>query len=110
MSEQINKYKIDVSQMKYNSQIAGDYGKNTEAQKKEDINKEKEDRFKQRLSEFSKINSLSEASDLVDKIMPVNLERTVFFIGSAKCTIIKKHNLVRISFNSKNEFISYKFV
>ena len=110
MSEQLNKYKIDISQIKYNSHIIEDYGRQSETPKKEDTNKEKEDRFKQRLSEFSKINSLSEASDLVDKIMPVNLERTVFFIGNAKCTIIKKHTLVKISFNSKNEFISYKFV
>ena len=105
MSEQKNKSNIDVQQLLYSAQMVN-YNQKNEA----DLKQEKEENFKKRLSEFNNIKTLKEAHELINKIMPVNLERTVFYIGDSKCTIINKHNLLRISFNTKQEFISYNFV
>ena len=105
MSEQKNKSNIDVQQLLYSAQMVNYNQKN-----EDNLKQEKEENFKKRLSEFNNVKTLTEAHTLINRIMPVKLERTVFFVGDAKCTIIKKHNLLRISFNSKKEFISYNFV
>ena len=73
---------------------------------------EKEERvenFKKRLEGFKNVTTLEEAKELLNKIMPVRLERTVFFVGSAKCIIINRTDRVRISLDSEKEFISYDF-
>lgn len=101
--------------MPYNPQMLSNYSAfdekkdNVENNRENNDKKEKVENFKKRLTEFKNINTLSEAKELMEKIMPVKLERTVFFIGDAKCTIISKHNLLRICLDTPQEFISYNF-
>jgi hypothetical protein len=78
-------------------------------QSPEQIKNEKLNKFKTRLEAFKRIKSLKEAKNLLDKTMPVQLERTVFYIGDAKCTIINKQDLLKISFKSKTEIIILNF-
>ena len=94
---------------KFNIQAMNDW--NAMFAEKNDT-KSKEDRyknFKQRLEEFKKVTTIEDARALLQKTMPVKLERTVFFIGDAKCTIINKEKRIRISLDSPVEFISYDF-
>jgi len=65
--------------------------------------------FKSRLNEFRKIGTLQEAQALLSEIMPVKTERTTFNVGNAKCIIINKDNLLRITLDSDKEFISFSF-
>ncbi len=73
-------------------------------------NDEKVERFKKRLSEFTKIATLEEAKELATKIMPVKSERTVFNIGNAKCIVINKKELLKITLKTTKEYINYCFV
>jgi serine/threonine protein phosphatase PrpC len=73
-------------------------------------NKSKSEKFKERLNEFSKINTLLEAKELLNKIMPVAKERTKFYVGDAKCIIICNEKLLKITVDTPNEFINYSFV
>ena len=73
-------------------------------------NQSKTEKFKERLEKFKDITTLSEAKELLNKIMPVTKERTKFNVGDAKCIIINKENLLKISYISPNEFINYSFI
>ena len=75
----------------------------------EENNLKKYEAFKIRMEEFSKINSLEEAKALASKILPVAKEISHFNIGNAKCTIINRDDLFRISLDSSEEFTSYNF-
>jgi len=75
----------------------------------EEQNKDKVENFKSRLDAFKKIGTKEEARELAKKIMPVNNERTVFRIGEAKCIVINKEKVFRITFKTKTEFISFNF-
>ena len=70
---------------------------------------EKVNNFKERLKSFEEVKSLEEAKALAAKIMPVSGEFNKFSIGDAKCTIINKKDLFRISVDSEQEFIVYDF-
>lgn len=72
-------------------------------------NKEKEARFKDRISAFKDITSLDEARELANKILPVAQEMNKFRVGNAKCVIINKPERLRISYDSDGEFIAYDF-
>jgi len=72
-------------------------------------NRDKEERFKERLLEFKNVSTKEEARELAKKIMPVKNERTVFRVGQAQCIVLNKENLFRIIFQSKTEFISFNF-
>ena len=52
----------------------------------------------------------TEAKKLLQKNMPVVLERTTFYIGKSKCVIINTDKQLRIMYDSPEEFISYDFV
>ena len=75
----------------------------------EEQNKDKEEKFKERLEAFKKITTKAEARELASKIMPVKSERTVFRIGVAKCIIINKEKVFRITFISETDFICFSF-
>lgn len=82
-----------------------------EIQQKFDSNKsEKLNEFKERLKQFEKIDTLEEAIQLAQKILPVRNEITRFNVGDSKCTIINRKNNFRISLDTAEEFISYDFV
>ena len=74
-----------------------------------DKQKKMED-FKHRLNEFNNITTLEEAKNLLNTIMPVSMERTVFFIDDAKCTIINKEHLLKIIYKSKTDYILFNFI
>ena len=66
--------------------------------------------FKKRLEAFKGVHTLSDAKSLLDKTMPVMLERTVFYIGDAKCVIINLPQQLRICLKTSKEFILYHFM
>ena len=66
--------------------------------------------FKTRLAAFNSVHTLADAKALLDKTMPVMLERTVFYIGDAKCVIINLPKQLRISLKTQTEYIIYHFI
>lgn len=72
-------------------------------------NNEKLEAFKRRLDGFKKVYTLEDAKELLNKTMPVQLVRTTFIIGDAKCTIINRHDQLRICLKTPTEIICYDF-
>lgn len=72
-------------------------------------NQEKLNNFKTRLQAFEEISTLEEAQKLSKSILPVSQEVNHIRIGSAKCVIINRPGMFRISLDTENEFISYDF-
>ena len=72
--------------------------------------KKKLEDFKKRISEFKTIRSLKEAKSFLDKNMPVSREITIFHVGEAKCTVLNKKNILKISLDTPTEFICYEFI
>ena len=79
------------------------------AQQQELEDKEKANQLKTRLLPFADVDNLSDAQKLAEKILPVNQTCTSFYVGNAKCLIINKADMLRISFDSSDEFICYDF-
>lgn len=75
----------------------------------EQNNKVKLELFILRISPFKHIKSLKDAKELAAKILPTANELNRFYIGSAKCIIVNKKDLFRISLITEKEFISYSF-
>ena len=65
--------------------------------------------FKARLKAFEGVKTLDEARELASKILPVANEISHFNVGLAKCTIINRQDMLRISLDSDKEFVSYNF-
>lgn len=65
--------------------------------------------FIERISNFRNVQTLSEAKELAAKIMPTANEVNRFYIENAKCVIINKDDMLRISLDTAEEFISYDF-
>ena len=72
-------------------------------------NKEKEDKFKERISAFKDITTLNDARELAERILPVAQELNKFRVGNAKCVIVNKPEQLRICFDTGEEFIAYDF-
>ena len=72
-------------------------------------NEQKYSEFIKRISAFSEITTLEEAKSLAKKILPVKLETTRFRVGAAKCVVINKEDVFRISVDSPESFICYNF-
>ena len=72
-------------------------------------NIEKVENFKKRLEPFKSISTLKEAKELLQKTMPIALDRTTLYIGDAKCIITNYEHQLRICLDSPREFISYDF-
>lgn len=66
--------------------------------------------FKDRLKHFDNVSTITEARELSKKVLPVKSEINTFDVGKAKCTVINKSNLFRITFESDEEIICYDFV
>ena len=58
-------------------------------------NKDKVEKFKQRLEGFKNVSTLDAAKTLAVKVMPVKAGRTVFRIGDAKCTVINTDKMLK---------------
>lgn len=78
-------------------------------QQLENINKLKEEDFKNRLKIFNNAATLVEAKELLQKNMPISNKKAVFHIGNALCTIINEEDSLRISYVHKKECIYYLF-
>ncbi len=72
-------------------------------------NKEKEAKFKERISAFKDITTLKDARELAERILPVAQELNKFRVGNAKCVIVNKPEQLRICFDTGEEFIAYDF-
>lgn len=107
--EQDKKYSPNMQYIKYNVPINYDYGSIKQEQEKE-AKDERAEKFKTRLNEFQNVFTLEEAKNLLQKNMPVVLEKTTFYIGKSKCVIINTDKQLRILYDSPEEFISYDFV
>jgi len=66
--------------------------------------------FKLRLEPFKNAETLEEAKEILQKTMPVQLDRTTFYIGNAKCVIVNKENQLRICLDTPDELINYDFI
>lgn len=66
--------------------------------------------FKERIKPFAEIATLTEAKALSNKILPVKSDITIFRVGGAKCTVVNKPNLFRITLDNDTEMICYDFV
>ena len=71
--------------------------------------KDNVDDLEHRVNKFKGISSYEDAIKLANEIMPTNREITSFSSGNAKCTVVKKYNLLRITYESLNDFICYDF-
>lgn len=78
-------------------------------QQVENQNRAKVENLKNRLSKFESVESLSEARDLVKKTLPVANEINRFRVGNAKCIVINKEDLIRISVDTDDEYLCYDF-
>lgn len=110
--EKQNAYVPKIQYKKFNpSMIGDDYNLLFPAKKDEkEVKDQKLESFKQRLSKFKSVSTLEEAKVLLDKTMPISLDRTTFYIGEAKVVIINYDKRLRICLNSPKEFICYDFV
>ena len=72
-------------------------------------NLHKYEEFKARMKAFENVHTLEEAKAVALKILPTSNELTRFNVGNAKCTIVNRTDLLRISLDSNSEFISYNF-
>lgn len=75
----------------------------------EKSNSDKFNEFKERILPFTKIKSLSEAKELAKKILPTANEINRFYVGDAKCIIVNKKDLFRISIDTATEYLCYNF-
>lgn len=73
-------------------------------------NKEKSNEFRKRFDAFEDIETIEEAKELLSKTMPVANIKTTFTVGDAKITILNKYDMLRITFSTQEELISYNFV
>lgn len=70
---------------------------------------EKLQNLKDRVMKFKEVSSLADAKLLASETFRISSDFTEFSVSNAKCTIINKDNLFRISLNTSEEFISYNF-
>lgn len=85
------------------------YQQYTENMKTVSENKEKVDDLAKRVNMFKDIATYEDAIKMADEIMPTKSEITSFSSGGAKCTVVKKYNLLRITYETNEDFICYDF-
>ena len=86
-----------------------DYNKNEAMLNIEKQNQEKLNNLKQRVEKFKDIETLEEAKNILAENFRVENELEVFNIANSKCTIVNRDDLLRISLDTPEEFISYDF-
>lgn len=72
-------------------------------------NKEKAEKFKNRLKAFAELKTIEDAKMLAKKILPIANEMTRFKVGNARCVVISRDDLFRISVDTNDEVIVYNF-
>lgn len=81
-----------------------------EIKKTEDESAKKFSDFKERIKPFASVSTITEARELSKKILPVKSDVTIFRVGGAKCTIIDKPDMFRITLDNDTEMLCYDFV
>ena len=71
--------------------------------------KEKETKIKNILNKFYNIKSLKEAKELIKNLFHTEKRLCKINAGNGECIIVNRENLVRITYNSPLEFISFNF-
>ena len=94
--------------MSFNSNAESYTAQQFRAQVKHD-NQEKTDVLKDRLQQFLSVATKDEAKELAKKILPTNSEISTFWAGDAKCIVVNKEDLFRITVISEKEVLSYNF-
>ena len=74
------------------------------------INQQKYEAFKERISKFENVSTIEAAKELAKQILPTANEINMFDIGSAKCVVVNTKDLFRITLDSVEELICYDFV
>ena len=69
----------------------------------------KAEELKERLLIFAETDSFEDAKKLAKEILPTVAGVTSFYAGIARCTVVNRTNLLRITFDSPKEFICYDF-
>ena len=85
------------------------YNQYLSAQQSAVSNKEKSEELKNRMKEFMSVVTLEDAKKLASKIVPTSQEITVFYSGDAKCTVVNRADLLRITLETKEDYICYDF-
>ena len=65
--------------------------------------------FKERIAPFEAISTLEEAKELAAKVLPTANEVNKFYVGDAKCVVVNREDMLRISIDTADEFICYDF-
>ena len=107
-----NTYVPQIQYKKFNADSISD-GYNILYSAKKSEQEQKDERlegFKKRLEQFKNVYTLEDAKELLNRTMPIALDRTTFFIGNAKVVIVNYEKRLRICLDSQKEFICYDFV
>ena len=73
----------------------------------QDTQKAKE--LKERVRPFAEVQTLKEAQELAQRVIPTKWPYMSFYVGNAKCSVINKPDAFRISIETSDEFICYDF-
>ena len=66
-------------------------------------------KFLERLMQFDNVNNLEDAQKLAKQILPTKEDITTFYVGSLKCIVVNRSNLLRISAITDSNVICYSF-
>ena len=107
-----NTYVPPIQYKKYNpEQVIGEYNMLYPAQQsKREVKDDRLESFKARLEQFKNVFTLQDAKELLNKTMPIALDKSTFFIGDAKVVIVNYDDRLRICLDSPKECICYDFV
>ena len=65
--------------------------------------------LKERLRPFASVQTLKEAHELAEKIIPTKWPFMSFYVGNAKCSVLNKPDAFRVCVETSDEFICYDF-
>lgn len=85
------------------------YGSYEIALQLQNQNESKVASFKKRLMKFANVKTLEEAKELAPSVIPTRQNVCSFYVGNAKCVVVNKEHLFRVSLDTENEFICYSF-
>lgn len=74
------------------------------------VDKKKYEEFKERISRFNEVDTVEEARTLAKEILPTVNEISILTIGNAKCVIVNRSELYRITLDNQEECICYDFI
>ena len=76
----------------------------------EALNKKKIEEFKERISRFADVDTVEAAKALAKEILPTANEMNILTVGNAKCYVVDRPDVYRITLDSPSECICYDFI